>query len=170
MDEAGAAVGSPALPLGLSLSCRSARRSAPLRGGEPADAPSRARRVREQHMKHAPQTLVLDCPCFGGVSCFTFRWVAVFRVSLFGRQPCFVFHFSPHGCVSRVSCFGWTGDETPLGPKPWRRGGGGCGGGGGAAAAVATAIASKSARAMPVGGLDNHLRLTPTYGLAQRSA
>ena len=35
-----------------------------------------------------------DQNSFGGVSCFTFRWVAVFRVSLFGRQPCFVFHFS----------------------------------------------------------------------------
>ena len=52
-----------------------------------------------------------------GVSCFTFRWVAVFRVSLFGRQRCFVFHFSPHACVSRVSCFSWTGGETPSGAK-----------------------------------------------------
>ena len=56
-----------------------------------------------------------DQNSFGRVSCFTFRWVAVFRVSLFGRQPCFVFHFSPDACVSRVSCFSWTGGETPSG-------------------------------------------------------
>ena len=32
-------------------------------------------------------------------------------------EACFVFHFSPHGCVSRVSCFGWTEGETPLGAE-----------------------------------------------------
>ena len=37
------------------------------------------------------------------VSCFTFWPAAVFRVS--------------HGCVSRVSCFGWTEGETPLGAE-----------------------------------------------------
>ena len=90
-----------------------ARRPQPRRRQWRRDVPRQRRPCRERRASgHFG-----DQNSFGRVSCFTFRWVAVFRVSLSGRQRCFVFHFSPNACVSRVSCFSWTGGETPSGAK-----------------------------------------------------
>ena len=67
-----------------------ARRPQPRRRQWRRDVPRQRRPCRERRASgHFG-----DQNSFGRVSCFTFRWVAVFRVSLFGRQPCFVFHFS----------------------------------------------------------------------------
>ena len=90
-----------------------ARRPQPRRRQWRRDVPRQRRPCRERRASgHFG-----DQKSFGRVSCFTFWWVAVFRVSLSGRQRCFVFHFSPNACVSRVSCFSWTGGETPSGAK-----------------------------------------------------
>ena len=112
------------LPLPLAVPCLhyvsgpatrgGARRPQPRRRQWRRDVPRQRRPCRERRASgHFG-----DQNSFGRVSCFTFRWVAVFRVSLFGRQPCFVFHCSPDACVSRVSCFSWTGGETPPGANP----------------------------------------------------
>ena len=88
------------LPLPLAVPCLhyvsapatrgGARRSQPRRRQWRRDVPRQRRPCRERRASgHFG-----DQNSFGRVSCFTFRWVAVFRVSLFGRQPCFVFHFS----------------------------------------------------------------------------
>ena len=64
-----------------------ARRPQPRRRQWRRDVPRQRRPCRERRASgHFG-----DQNSFGRVSCFTFRWVAVFRVSLFGRQ--------------RVSCF-----------------------------------------------------------------
>ena len=73
-----------------------ARRPQPRRRQWRRDVPRQRRPCRERRASgHFG-----DQNSFGRVSCFTFRWVAVFRVSLFDQQRCFVFHFSPHACVS----------------------------------------------------------------------
>ena len=93
-----------------------ARRPQPRRRQRRRDVPRQRRSCRERRASgHFG-----DQNSFGRVSCFTFWWVAVFRVSLSGRQRCFVFHFSPNACVSRVSCFSWTGGETPSGANSRR--------------------------------------------------
>ena len=121
------------------------------RGARAGAVPSYLRVVRRASGHFGDQN------SFGRVSCFTFRWVAVFRVSrpapspsalyyrppaVFHRPPCFVFHYFQRPCVSlcfvfqnlggavkaRVSCFVFQIFRACSAPAARLASGGACGG------------------------------------------